>query len=71
MSVRAKKRTSGPGRQDSAICAADLLKAEHPLNKSFVAWCDENGKEPSKRQGRKFLQSFPYYREVVLTSPAE
>jgi hypothetical protein len=67
MSVKARKKVSGPGRQDSAVKAADLLNAEHPLNKSFTDWCIENDKEPSKRQGRKFLQEFPYYREVVLT----
>jgi hypothetical protein len=67
MSVRASKKVKGPGRNDSAVKAADLLNAEHPLNNSFTEWCVENDKEPSKRQARKFLQEFPYYREVILT----
>ena len=71
MSVKAKKKVAGQGRQDHAVKASDLLNAEHPLNKSFTEWCLEREKEPSKRQGRKFLQAFPYYREVVLTESAE
>lgn len=40
--------------------AADVLKSDHPANKHFLKWLD--GKEPSKRQARKFLQAFPQYR---------
>jgi len=40
--------------------AADILKSDHPVNKHFVKWLD--GKEPTKRQARKFLQAFPQYR---------
>lgn len=65
MSVKAKKRVEGRGRLEYAVKAADLLNAEHPLNKTFVEWCGDT--KPTKRQGRKFLQQFPYYREVVLT----
>lgn len=67
MSVRAKRSLRGVGRLDYAVKAADLLNAEHPLNDTFVKWCHEQGVEATKRQGRKFLQKFPYYREVVLT----
>lgn len=34
--------------------AADLLDKNHPLRKLFVFFLD--GKEPTKRQARKFMQ---------------
>ena len=46
------------------ITAADLLSEKSPLNKSFLAFCGKN--EPTKRQGRKFLQKYPQYREAVV-----
>jgi len=39
--------------------AADLLNPEHPVHAHFIAWL--KGKEPTKRQARKFLQAFPRY----------
>ncbi len=60
MSVKAKRIVKGPGRLEYAVSAAHLLKPEHPLNATLVAWC---GKQPTKRQARKFLQKYPYYRE--------
>jgi hypothetical protein len=65
MAVSAKHRVSGVGRLQYAVCAADVLKSDHPLNKSFVEWL--NGKTPSKRQAREFLAKYPQYREVQAT----
>jgi hypothetical protein len=42
------------------LAAADILKADHPVNKHFTKWLQ--GKEATKRQARKFLQAFPQYR---------
>jgi hypothetical protein len=42
------------------IKADDLRNPSHPLRKAFLAFC--NGKVPTKRQARKFLQKFPQYR---------
>ena len=42
--------------------AANVLKSECPAHKHFVTWCAAKGAEPTKRQGRKFLQEFPRYR---------
>lgn len=39
--------------------AADLLNADHPVHNHFIAWL--KGKEPTKRQARKFLTAFPGY----------
>ena len=44
------------------LVASDVLNSEHPLHKSFIAFCGDT--PPSKRQARKFLQKFPQYREV-------
>ena len=41
------------------MTAAELLKPECPVHNFFVKWL--NGKEPTKRQARKFLQQFPGY----------
>jgi hypothetical protein len=42
------------------LIAADILDKEHPIHAHFVKWLA--GKEPTKRQARKFLQQFPQYR---------
>ena len=34
--------------------AAKILEASHPLHTTFITWL--GGKEPTKRQARKFLQ---------------
>ena len=60
MSVKAKRAVHGVGRGDLAVCAADILKSDHPLNKPFVTWLGD--KQATKRQARKFLQSHPYYQ---------
>jgi hypothetical protein len=44
------------------LVAADLLNEEHPLHKSFVEFCGDN--PLTKRQGKKFLQKYPAYRDV-------
>lgn len=44
------------------MVAADLLSATHPLHKSFIAWL--KGKEPTKRQARRFLAQFPRFRQA-------
>jgi len=59
--VRAKRKISGPGREEYAVKAADMLKAEHPLHATFLAWIAERQTQPTKRQARKFLQAFPHY----------
>lgn len=48
----------------SSLTAADLLKDTHPLHAAFVKWGKAKGQEPSKRQGRKFLQTFPQFRDL-------
>ena len=62
MAVRAKRVVKGVGRGDSAVCAADVLKSDHPLNRAFVAWLGD--KQATKRQAREFLKLYPQYREV-------
>lgn len=42
------------------LTARELLDEKHPVNKHFVQWLGE--KEATKRQARKFLQTFPQYR---------
>lgn len=44
------------------VTAASILDTDHPLHKKFVAFL--GGKEPTKRQARKFLQKFPQYSVV-------
>jgi hypothetical protein len=44
-----------------AVTAAMVLKNEHPLHQTFLAWL--KGKEPSKRQSREFLATYPQLRE--------
>jgi hypothetical protein len=61
MAVRAKRVVRGVGRGDLPVCAADLLKSDHPLNKAFTAWLGD--KTATKRQARKFLQQHPQYGE--------
>jgi hypothetical protein len=46
----------------TALKAADLLKEDHPLYRSFTAWAKTKGQEPTIRQGRKFLAAHPFYR---------
>ena len=43
------------------ILAVELLDDTHPLYKTFIAWL--NGKEPTKRQARKFLQENPQWNQ--------
>lgn len=62
MAVHAKRRVEGVGTLKYAVCAADILKSDHPLNKAFTAWL--NGKPATKRQARMFLNIHPQYREV-------
>ena len=62
MAVHAKRKSSGVGRLEYAVSAADILKSDHPLNKPFVKWLGD--KSPSKRQAREFLKAYPQYREV-------
>jgi len=44
---------------ENKMKAVDLLNSDHPAHTHFIAWL--KGKEPTKRQARKFLQSFPQY----------
>jgi len=46
------------------LTAADILKADHQLHKSFVNFCGEN--PPTKRQAKKFLQQYPVYRDIEV-----
>jgi len=62
MAVHAKRKSSGVGRLEYAVSAADILKSDHPLNKAFVKWLGD--KSPTKRQAAKFLQLYPAFREV-------
>jgi hypothetical protein len=62
MAVKAKRVVRGVGRGDLAVCAADILKSDHPLNKAFTVWL--NGKQATKRQAREFLKAHPQYKEV-------
>lgn len=62
MAVHAKRSVAGVGKLVYAVCAADVLKSDHPLNPAFVKWLA--GKPATKRQAREFLQKFPNYREV-------
>lgn len=62
MAVHAKRSVKGVGRLVYAVSAADVLKADHPLNAAFVAWL--GGKSATSRQARKFLQSHSQYREA-------
>lgn len=66
MAVHAKRSVHGVGRLTYAVCAADVLKSDHPLNAAFVAWL--SGKPATKRQAREFLQHHPQYREVQNVS---
>lgn len=47
-------------KETKVVSAADILKSDHPAHKHFIQWLGD--KEPTKRQARKFLQSFPNYR---------
>lgn len=62
MAVTAKRRVQGVGRLVYAVSAADVLKADHPLNQAFVAWLGAG--TPSKRKAREFLAKYPQYRET-------
>lgn len=62
MAVRAVRRVRGVGCVVPQVTAAQILKAEHPLNAALVRFC--GGKELSKRQAAKFLAKFPQYREA-------
>jgi hypothetical protein len=42
--------------------AVELMNEEHPLHDMFLKFL--NGKSPTKRQARKFLQQNPNYREA-------
>lgn len=42
--------------------AADILSTNHPLHKIFIRFL--GGKEPTRRQARKFLAAHPQYRVV-------
>lgn len=61
MSVRAIRRVGGVGRLVYNVSAADLLKSEHPLHKSFLVFCGGN---ITKRQAVKFLQKYPTFRQM-------
>ena len=43
--------------------AAQILNPSHPLHSSFVAFL--GGKEPTKRQARKFLQANPWAAKAM------
>jgi len=62
MAVRAKRIVKGVGRNDFAVCAADILKDNHPLHPAFVKWVGD--KPITKRKAREFLKVHPQYREV-------
>ena len=47
------------------LVAADVLKAECPLHDSFLKFV--GNKQPTKRQGRRFLQRYPQYRQIQVT----
>jgi len=42
------------------MVAADVLNPNHPLHSTFVKFLA--GKEPTKRQARKFLVKYPQYQ---------
>ena len=46
------------------LVAADVLKKDNPLHKSFLQFVGD--KTPTKRQARKFLQKYPKYREATV-----
>lgn len=47
------------------LCAADLLKKDHPVHQSLVNWvAKRGGDEVTKRQASKFLQVYPNYRSM-------
>lgn len=50
------------------LFAADILKSDHPLNKSFVSWLEKRHAQPTKRKAREFLAEYPQYREVKEVS---
>lgn len=45
------------------VCCVDIMKADHPLYGSFIAFCDKN--TPTKRQASKFLSQYPQLRGAV------
>jgi hypothetical protein len=44
--------------------AAHILRENHPAHKHFIKWLGD--KQPTRRQARKFLQTFPNYRGVEV-----
>ena len=46
------------------IKAADVMKAEHPLNNPFRKWVQAKGAPETKRQARKFLAEFPQFKMI-------
>jgi hypothetical protein len=66
MAVHAKRVVKGVGRGDFAVCAADILKEDHPLHRAFVKWLGD--KSPTKRQAREFLKAHPQYRDIKNAS---
>lgn len=54
------KRPNGVEAVADQVKAADLLSADHPAHGAFVRFL--GGKEPSKRQARKFLAAHPNFR---------
>ena len=54
--------------KETNMTAAQLLNPTCPANSFFVKWL--GGKEPTKRQARKFLQQFPNFaREKQNNTP--
>ena len=45
------------------LCAADLLKSDHPLRPAFLAWVENKGAVESKRQASRFLLANPSMRD--------
>lgn len=62
MSVRAIRIVRGAGCVVPQVTAAQILKAEHPLNAALLRFC--GGNAVTKRQAAKFLAKFPQYREA-------
>lgn len=62
MSVHAKRIVRGVGVEQPAVMASDILKSDHPLNKTFTAWLGD--KQATRRQARKFLATHNHYNEV-------
>lgn len=54
MSVRAKRGWKRNRVEHVEVCAADVMKSEHPLNPAYLRWLDR--RESSKRKAREFLR---------------